>query len=122
MSSSPPYGCGNGGGCSNDHRKVTAMTMMMTMTVDANADTNAPWQLQQQQQLPQQQRRNGKRWGGLPSKDVCGTGVCYIGGKQRPSNGGNDDHGGIIPAAGKCGRDPGGVALPPFLPPFPPAQ
>jgi hypothetical protein len=92
--------------------------MTMTMTVDADAD--APQQ--QQQQLPQQQRRNGKRWGVSTSKDVRGTGIGCVGGKQRSGNGGNDDRGGILPAAGKCGGDPDGVALPPLLPPFPPAR
>ena len=55
------------------------------------------------------------------SKDVRGAGVGCVGGKQRPGNSVNDDRGGIVPAAGKCGGDPGGVALPPLLPPFPPA-
>jgi hypothetical protein len=54
------------------------------------------------------------------SKDVRGTGIGCIIGKQRPRNGGNDDCGGIVPAAGKCGRDPGRAELPPLLPPFPP--
>ncbi len=92
--------------------------------VDVNADTNAPrqLQLQQQQQLPQHQQRNGKRWGGLPSKDVHSAGVGCVGGKQRPGNGGSDNRGGIVPAAGECSRDPGGAALPPLLPPFPPAR
>ncbi len=95
--------------------------MMTTTTADADADANAPWQQQQQQQLPQQQRCNGKRWGVLTSKDICGAGVGCVGGRQRPSNGGNDNRRGIVPAAGECGGDPGGVALPPLLPPFPPA-
>ncbi len=56
------------------------------------------------------------------SKDVRGAGVGCIGGKQRPGNGGDNDRGGIVPAAGKCGGDPDGVALPPLLPPFPPVQ
>jgi hypothetical protein len=67
-------------------------------------------------------RRNGKRWGVSTSKDVHGAGVGCVGGKQRPGNGGDDDHGGIVPAAGECDGDPDGVALPPLLPPFPPAQ
>jgi hypothetical protein len=95
--------------------------MTTTMTADADADANAPRQLQQQQQLPQQQWHNDKRWGVSTSKDVLGTGVGCVGGKQRPGNGGNDDHSGIVPAAGECGGDPGGAALPPLLPPFPPA-
>ncbi len=94
----------------------------MTMTADANTDADAPRQLQQQQQLPQQQRRNGKRWGVSTSKNVHSNGVGCIGGKQRPDNGGNDDRGGIVPAASKCGGDPGRAALPPLLPPFPPAR
>ncbi len=95
----------------------------MTAMADANADTNAPWQLlQQQQQLLLQQRHNGKKWGVSTSKDVCGTGVGCVSKKQRPGNGGNDDCGGIVPAAGECGGDPDGVALPPLLPPFPPAR
>ncbi len=98
------------------------MTMMMTTMANADADADAPWQLQQQQQLPQQQRRKGKRWGVLTFKDVRGTGVGCVGGKQRPGNGGNNDHGGIVPAAGKCSGDPDRAALPPLLPPFPPAR
>ncbi len=96
------------------------MTMTTTTMADADADADTPRQLQQQQQLPQQQRRNCKRWGVSTSKDVCGAGAGCIGRKQRPGNGGNDDHGGIVPAAGKCGRDPNLAALPPLLPPFPP--
>ncbi len=87
---------------------------------DADADANAPRQLQLQQQLPQQQRRNSKRWGVSTSKDVRGTGIGCVGGKQRPGNGGKDDCGSIIPAAAKCGGDPGRAAVPPLLPPFPP--
>jgi hypothetical protein len=99
------------------------VTMTMTMTADADTDANVPRQLQQQQQqLLQQQRRNGKRWRVLTSKDVRSTGVGYIGGKQRLSNGGNNDHGGIVPAAGKCGGNLGRAALPPLLLPFPPAR
>jgi hypothetical protein len=82
--------------------------MMTATTADANADADAPWQLQKQQQLPQQQRRNGKRWGVSTSKDIHGAGVGCVGGKQRPGNGGNNDCGGIIPAAGECSGDPGG--------------
>ncbi len=89
---------------------------------DADADADAPRQLQQQQQLPQQQRRNSKRWGVSTSKDVCGAGVGCAGGKQRSGNGGNNDCGGIVPAAGECGGDPDGAALPPLLPPFPPTR
>ncbi len=96
--------------------------MTTTTTADADADADAPRQLQQQQQLPQQQRRNGKRWGVLTSKDVRGAGVGCVGGKQRPGKDGDDDHGGIVPAASKWGWDPGGAALPPLLPPFPPAR
>jgi hypothetical protein len=91
------------------------------MMADANAYANAPQQLKQQQQLPQQQWCNGKRLGVSTSKDLRGTGVGYVGGKQRPGNGGNNDRGGIVPAAGKCGGDPGRAALPPLSPPFPPA-
>ncbi len=98
------------------------MTMTMTMTAHADVDANAPRQLQQQQQLPQQQQRNGKRWGISTSKDLRGAGVGCVGGKQRPGNGVEDNHSGIVPAAGKCGGDPGGAALPPLLPPFPPAR
>ncbi len=87
---------------------------------DADADADAPRQLQQQQQLLQQQQRNGKKWGVSMSKDVRGTGVGCVGRKQRPGNGGDNDRGGIVPAAGKCGGDPDGAALPPLLPPFPP--
>jgi hypothetical protein len=94
---------------------------MTTMMADADADADSPQKLQQQQQLPQQQRRNGKRWGVSTSKDVRGTGIGCVGGKQRPGNGGDNDRGGIVPAAGECGGDPGGAALPPLLPPFPPA-
>ncbi len=86
---------------------------------DADADADAPRQLQQ---LQQQQRRNGKRWGVSTSNDVRGAGVGCVGGKQRPGNGVYDDHGGIVPAAGECGGDPGGAALPPLLPPFPPPR
>ncbi len=96
--------------------------MTTTTTADANTDADAPRQLLQQQQLPQQQRRNGKRWGVSMSKDVRGAGVGCVGGKQRPGNSVNDDRGGIVPAAGECGGDPGGAALPPLLLPFPPAQ
>jgi hypothetical protein len=56
------------------------------------------------------------------SKDVRGAGVGCIGGKQRPGNGGNDNRGGIVPAAGECGGDPDGAALPPSSPPFPPRR
>ncbi len=52
----------------------------------------------------------------MTSKDVCGAGVGCVGRKQRPGNGG-----GIIPATGKCGGDLDRAALPPLLPPFPPA-
>ena len=96
--------------------------MTTTTTEDANTDTDAPWQLQQQQQLPQQQRCNGKRWGVSTSKDVRGTGIGCVGGKQRPGNGGKDDCGSIIPAAAKCGGDPGRAALPPLLAPVPPLR
>ncbi len=99
------------------------MKMTTTTTADADGDTNAPWQLQQQQQqLPQQQRRNGKRWGVSTSKDVSGTGVGCVGGKQRPGNGGDNNHSGIVPAAGEGGRDSGRAALPPLLPPSPPLR
>ncbi len=118
----PPNGGGNGGGCGNNHRKVNAVTMTTTTTVDADVYANAPQQLQQQQQLPQQQWRNGKRWGVSTSKDLRGAGFGCVGGKQRPGNGGNDNRGGIVPAAGKCGGDPGRATLPPLLPPFPPAR
>jgi hypothetical protein len=91
--------------------------MTTTTTANADADADAPRQLQQQQQ-----QRNGKRWGVLTSKDVHGAGVDCVGRKQRPGNGGDDNCGGIVPAAGKCGGDPGGAALPPLLPPFPPAR
>jgi hypothetical protein len=118
----PPNGSSNGGGCDNNHRKVTAVTMTMTTMADADTDTNAPRQLQQQQQLPQQQRRNGKRWGVSTSKDVRGAGIGCVGGKQRLGNGGNDNRSSIVSATGECGGDPSGAALPPLLPPFPPAQ
>ncbi len=98
------------------------MTMTTTTTADANAYTNAPQQLQQQQQLPQQQWHNGKRWEVSTSKDLRGAGFGCVGGKQRPGNGGKDGRGGIVPAAGKWGGDPGRAALPPLLPPFPPTQ
>ncbi len=58
----------------------------------------------------------------MTSKNVRGTGVGCVGGKQRPGNGGDNDRGGIVPTAGECGGDPGGVALPPLLPPFPLAR
>jgi hypothetical protein len=67
------------------------MTMTMTMMADANEYANAPQQLQQQQQLPQQQWRNGKRWGVSTSKDLRGAGLGNVGGKQRPGNGGNNN-------------------------------
>jgi hypothetical protein len=118
-SSSPPNGGGNGSGCGNNHRKVNAMTMMTTMTADADAYANAPQQLQQQQQQPQQQWRNGKRWGVSTSKDCRSAGFGCVGGKQRPGNGGNNDCGGIVPAAGKCSGDPSRVAFPPSSPPSP---
>ncbi len=111
MSSPPPNGGGNGGGCGNDHRKVTTMTMTTTTTADADADADAPRQLQQQQLLPQQQRRNGKRWGVSTSNNVRDAGVGCVGEKQRPGNGDNNDRGGIVPAAGECDGDPGGAAL-----------
>jgi hypothetical protein len=75
----------------------------------------------QQLLLQQQQRCNGKRWGVSTSKDVHGAGVGFVGGKQRPSNNGSNNCGGIVPATGECGGNPGGAALPPLLPPFPPA-
>ncbi len=99
------------------------MTMTMTTTADADAYANAPQQQQQQQQLPQQQWRNGKRWGVSTSKDLRGAGFGYVGGKQRPGNGGNDDRGGIVPA-GPCRRQvrrgprQGSASPPP--PPLPP--
>ncbi len=96
------------------------MTMTTTTTADADAYANAPQQLQQQQQLMQQQWRNGKRWGVLTSKDLRGAGFGNVVGNQRPGNGGNNDCGGIVPTAGKCGGDPGRAALPPILPPLPP--
>jgi hypothetical protein len=40
-SSSPPNSGGNGGGCGNDHCKVTEVTMTTTTTADANADADA---------------------------------------------------------------------------------
>ncbi len=95
------------------------MTMMRTTTADADADADAPWQLQQQQQLPPQQQCNGKRWGVSTSKDVRGAGIGCVCGKQRPGNGGGNDCSGIVPAAGECGGDPSGAALPPIFPPFP---
>jgi hypothetical protein len=116
---SPPNGSGNSGRCINNHHKVVAVTMTTTTTADADADANAPRQQLQQQQLPQQQRPNVKRWGVSTSKDVCGTKVGWVGGKQRPGNGSNNDRSGILTAAGKCGGDPGGAALPPLIPPFP---
>jgi hypothetical protein len=73
---------------------------MRTMTADADADADAPWQLQQQQQLPPQQQCNGKRWGVSTSKDLNGAGFGYVAGKQRPGNGGNNNRGSIVPAAG----------------------
>ncbi len=57
----------------------------------------------------------------MTSKDIRGAGVGHVGGKQRIGNGGDDNHGGIVPTAGECGGDPDGVALPPLLPSFPPA-
>jgi hypothetical protein len=95
--------------------------MTTTMMADAHTDTNTPRQLQQQQQLPQQQRRNGKRWGVLTSKDIRGTGIGCVSRKLRPDNGSNNNRGGILPTAGKCSRDPSRMALPPLLPLFPPA-
>jgi hypothetical protein len=56
------------------------------------------------------------------SKDVRGASVGCVGGQQRPGNGGNDDRGSIVPVAGECSGDPDGAALPPLLPPFPPAR
>jgi hypothetical protein len=82
--------------------------MTTTTRADADADTNAPRQLQKQQQLLQQQWRNGKRWGVSTSKDIRGASVGCFGGKQRPGNGGNDNRGGIVPAAGEFIGDPGG--------------
>ncbi len=117
-----PNGGSNGGGCGNNHCKVIAMTMTTTTTADTNAYADAPQQLLQQQQLPPQQWRNGKRWGVSTFKDLRGASFGYVGGKQRPGNGGNNDCSGIVPAAGKCGGDPGRAALPPLLPPFPPAR
>jgi hypothetical protein len=98
------------------------MTMMMTMTADADAYADTPQQLQQQQKLPQQQWRNGKRWGVSTSKDLCGAGFGCVGRKQRPGNGGNDDRSSIVPAAGKCGGDPAGRRFPPSSPPSPPCD
>ncbi len=57
----------------------------------------------------------------MMSKDVCGAGIGCVGGKQRPGNSGNNDCGGIVPAAGEWSGDPDGAALPPLFPPFPPA-
>jgi hypothetical protein len=96
------------------------MTMTMTMTADADTYTNPPQHLQKQQQLPQQQWHNGKRWGVSTSKDLRGAVFGCVGGKQRPGNGGNDDCSSIVPAAGKCGGDPGRAVLPPSSPPSPP--
>ncbi len=56
------------------------------------------------------------------SKDVRGTSVGCVGGKQRPGNGGNNNRGGIIPAAGECSGDPSRATLSPLLPPFPPTR
>jgi hypothetical protein len=111
----PPNGSGNGGGCGNNHWNVTTVTITTTTTADTDSDANAPWQL-----LQQQQRRKGKRWGVLTSKDVRGAGVGCIGWKQRPGNSVNNNLGGIVPATGKCGGDPGRLALPPLLLPSPP--
>jgi hypothetical protein len=113
----PPQRRRNGGGCGNNLRKVNAMTMMTTTTADADAYANTPQLLQQQQQLLQQQWRNSKRLGVSTPKDHCGTGFGYVGRKQRPGNGSNDDCGGIVLAAGKCGGDPGRAALSPLPPP-----
>jgi hypothetical protein len=55
-------------------------------------------------------------------KDVRGAGVGCVGRKQRPGNGGNNDRGGIVPAAGECGGDSDGAALPPLFSLFPPAR
>jgi hypothetical protein len=55
------------------------------------------------------------------SKDLRSAGFGYVGGKQRPGKGGNDDSGSIVPATGKCSGDPGRAALT-LLPPFPPAR
>jgi hypothetical protein len=98
--------------------EAATITARLTTTADANADANAPRQLQQQKQLPQQQQRNGKSWGGLPSQDVHGAGIGCIGGKQRPGNGGDNNCGCIVSAAGKCGGDLAGRR---FLPPSPPS-
>ena len=58
----------------------------------------------------------------MTSKDVRRAGIGCVGGKQRPGNGGDNDCSGIIPAAGECGGDPNGAALPPLLPPVPPPR
>ncbi len=58
----------------------------------------------------------------MMSKDVRGTGVGCVGGKQRPGNGSDNDCSSIVPAAGKCGGDSDRAALPPLLPPIPPAR
>ncbi len=95
------------------------MAMTTTTTADTNADANA------RSSSSSCCSSSGAMAGGgeyRTSKDVRGTGVGCVSGKQRPSNGREDDCGGILPIAGKCGGDPDEAALPPLLPPFPPAR
>ncbi len=95
------------------------MIMTTTMTADADADADARSSSSSCRSSSGARARGGEY---RTSKDVHGAGVGCIGGKQRPCNGGDDDRGGIVPATGECGGDPDGPALPPLLPPFPPAR
>ncbi len=119
----PPDGGGNGGRCGNDHCKVTAVTMTMTTTVDADADADARSSSSSSSSSCCSSSGATARGGEYQtSKEVCGAGIGSVGKKQRPGNGGDNNRGGIVPAAGECGGDPDRAALPPLLPPFPPAR
>ncbi len=90
----------------------------MTMMADADADADARSSSSSCRSSSGATARGGEY---RTSEDVRGAGVGCVGGKQRPGNGGNNDRGGIVPAAGECGGDPDGAALSLLLPPFLPA-
>jgi hypothetical protein len=89
--------------------------MTTTTTADVDADADARSSCSSCRSSSGATARGGEY---RTSKDVRGAGVGCVGGKQRPGNGGDNDRGGIVPAAGECGGDPDGEALPPLLPPL----
>jgi hypothetical protein len=96
--------------------RLLAVTMTTTTMVDADADADA--------RSSSSSCRSTAQWQEVGSIDVQGRPRHWHWlrwREARPGNGGDDDHGGIVPAAGECGRDPDGAALPPLLSPFPPA-